>query len=149
MSLNFGKGNLSIAYNPTSAFPVDARTYFEDIPGGKTAYEQALEAAEGAEEVGSTNTKYYYGMKLLVKEGEDFIWYQISKNKTLIKEAEAPSRPQVVESEAEMNEILSNATETSIGTVYKYVGPTTNTYEQGALYILSGEIPDGDNVRYR
>ena len=66
-----------------------------------------------------------------------------------LAEAEAPSRPQEVETEAEMNEILANATEASIGTIYKYTGNTCDLYEQGALYILSDEIPDGDDVRYR
>jgi hypothetical protein len=29
MALTFGKNNRSIAFNPTSAFPLDARSYFE------------------------------------------------------------------------------------------------------------------------
>lgn len=72
MATNFGKGNRAIAFNPTSAFPLDARTYFE-------SYSEALAKAQTAEEVGSTNTQYHYGMKLLVKDGNTFIWYKIVK----------------------------------------------------------------------
>lgn len=72
MATNFGKGNRAIAFNPTSAFPLDARTYFE-------SYSEALAKAQTAEEVGSTNTQYHYGMKLLVKDGNTFTWYKIVK----------------------------------------------------------------------
>lgn len=141
MSLEFGKGNRSIAFNPTSAFPLDARAYFE-------SYTDAEAAAKRAEEVGSTNSAYHYGMKLLVYEDGVYTWYQISKDRELIPEANTTSHlPKIVSSEDEMNEILSNATEASIGTIYKFTG-TSNTYEQGALYILSDEIPDGDEERY-
>lgn len=77
MSLDFGKGNRSIAFNPTSAFPLDARCYFESLTDAQTA-------AAGAKEVGDTTTVYHYGMKLLVKEGETYTWYEISKSNTLV-----------------------------------------------------------------
>ena len=142
MSLDFGKVNRSVAFKPTSAFPLDTRTYFE-------RKKDAEAAARIAEEVGSTNTTYYYGMKLLVYEDGVNTWYQISEDKTLIPEANVTSHlPKPVSTEAEMNEILSNATESSIGTIYRYEGNTTNTYEKGALYIISDEIPDGDGVSY-
>ena len=54
MALNFGKLNFSTSFNPTSAFPLDARSYFE-------SYELAAAAAATAEEAGSSNTVYYYG----------------------------------------------------------------------------------------
>ena len=74
---NFGKLNFSVAFQPTSAFPVDGRTVF-------SSYASALAAAKTAEEVGSTNTKYYIGMKLLVvEEGVEPAWYTITKDKTL------------------------------------------------------------------
>ena len=81
MSLDFGKGNRSIAFNPTSAFPLDARCYFEDVTG-KTGLQAAQEAAEGAKEVGSTASSYYYGMKLLVKEDDKYNWYVIGQDAT-------------------------------------------------------------------
>ena len=79
MSLDFGKGNRSIAFNPTSAFPLDARCYFE-------SYAEAEAVATSAKEVGDTTTVYHYGMKLLVKEGETYTWYQISTDNTLVAE---------------------------------------------------------------
>lgn len=56
--------------------------------------------------------------------------------------------PIPVSSEAEMNEILESATEDNIGMVYKYMGETTETYEQGALYIIADATPVGDEVSY-
>lgn len=79
MATNFGKGNRAIAFNPTSAFPLDARTYFE-------SYDEALAKAQTAEEVGSTNTQYHYGMKLLVKDGNTFTWYKIVKGSPYLEE---------------------------------------------------------------
>jgi hypothetical protein len=54
MALDFGKGNRSIAFNPTSAFPLDARSYFE-------SYEEAAAAALTAVEAGSADSVYYFG----------------------------------------------------------------------------------------
>jgi hypothetical protein len=61
MAMNFGKGNRSIAFNPTSAFPLDARSYFE-------SYAEAEAAAAKALAAGSTNSVYYYGQTLVVVE---------------------------------------------------------------------------------
>lgn len=73
---DFGKINRSAAFNPTSAFPLDARSYFE-------SYAAALAAAAEAEAVGSTNTVYHYGQKLLVYEGGACTWYTIQPGGTL------------------------------------------------------------------
>jgi hypothetical protein len=54
MALDFGKLNFSVSFNPTSAFPLDARCYFE-------SYSEALEAAKSAVEAGGTDSVYYYG----------------------------------------------------------------------------------------
>lgn len=54
MAMNFGKGNRSVAFNPTSAFPLDARSYFE-------SYDAAVDAAALAKEAGSSESVYYYG----------------------------------------------------------------------------------------
>ena len=86
MSMNFGKGNRAIAFNPTSAFPLDARTYFE-------SYDDALAKAQTAEEVGSTNTQYHYGMKLLVNEDGVYTWYVITANNTLEPESNGGDEP--------------------------------------------------------
>ncbi len=61
MALNFGKLNFSTSFNPTSAFPLDARCYFE-------SFESAQAAALTAEAAGSSNTVYYFGETLAVLE---------------------------------------------------------------------------------
>ena len=76
---DFGKLNFSTSFNPTSAFPLDARCYFD----GDTAYEDAKAAAKKAEDVGSTNTIYHYGMKLLVNQSGSYAWYTITTSNTL------------------------------------------------------------------
>lgn len=81
---NFGKLNFSTSFKPTSAFPLDARTYFE----GDDAYDRAAAAAASAAEPGSTTTLYHYGMKLLVNQGGVYTWYEITTERALRKEAE-------------------------------------------------------------
>lgn len=78
MALTFGKGNRSVAFNPTSAFPLDARSYFE-------SYALALAAAQGAEEAGSSNTQYYFGQTLVVVENGVASFYTIQPDNTLSK----------------------------------------------------------------
>jgi hypothetical protein len=80
---NFGKLNFSTSFNPTSAFPLDARSYFD----GDNALEDAKAAASVAEDVGSTNTVYHYGQKLLVNQNGVYTWYVITTDKTLKTEA--------------------------------------------------------------
>lgn len=74
----FGKLNFSVALNPTSAFPLDARCYFNSLALAKAA-------AATAESVGSTDTVYYYGMKLMVDllDGTTPKWYIIQADGTL------------------------------------------------------------------
>lgn len=47
--------------------------------------------------------------------------------------------PIEVTTEAEMTALLTNATDESVGEVYKYTGETTDNYESGSLYILQAE----------
>ena len=61
MALNFGKLNFSTSFNPTSAFPLDARCYFENLASAQAA-------AATAEAAGSSNTVYYFGETLAVLE---------------------------------------------------------------------------------
>jgi hypothetical protein len=61
MAMDFARNNRSIAFNPTIAFPLDARSYFE-------SFESAKAAAATAEEAGSDKTIYYYGQTLSVVE---------------------------------------------------------------------------------
>lgn len=81
MALDFGKLNFSTSFNPTSGFPIDARTYFE-------SFESAQAAATTAEAAGSSSTVYYYGQILTVYEEGAVAAYQISGDKTLVKLAE-------------------------------------------------------------
>ena len=76
---DFGKLDFSTSFNPTSAFPIDARCYF-------TSLDLAKAAAATAEEAGSSNTKYYYGMKLVVDDGTDAKWYTIQRDGTLTED---------------------------------------------------------------
>lgn len=80
---DFGKLNFSTSFKPTSAFPLDGRSYFE----GDTALEDAMAAAKLAEDVGSTNTIYHYGQKLLVNQNGVYTWYEITTENTLKAEA--------------------------------------------------------------
>lgn len=92
MAMNFGKGNRSIAFNPTSAFPLDARSYFE-------SYSEAVAAAARAEAAGSTSTEYYFGQTLVVVENDKASFYIIQPNKTLspITSAEESGEEKVFE----------------------------------------------------
>jgi hypothetical protein len=76
MALTFGKGNRSVAFNPTSAFPLDARSYFE-------SYDLALAAAQTAEAAGSTNTQYYFGQTVVVVENNLAHFYIIQPDGSL------------------------------------------------------------------
>lgn len=76
---DFGKLNFSTAFNPTSAFPLDARSYF-------TSLEAAEAAAATAKEVGSTESVYYFGQKILVSENETETWYTIQRPGVLVAE---------------------------------------------------------------
>ena len=61
MAMNFPYGNRSQAFAATSAFPLDARTYFE-------SYDAALAAAAKAKPVGDSSTSYYFGQHVAVVE---------------------------------------------------------------------------------
>ena len=60
---DFGRLNFAVAFNPQSAFPIDARTLFY-------SYDDAVAAAKTAERAGSTNTVYYWGMRITVVNEE-------------------------------------------------------------------------------
>ena len=72
----FGKLNFSVSFNPTSAFPLDARSYFETLT-------EAQAAATTAGEAGSSTTTYYYGQTLVVVESGVATLYVIQPDKTL------------------------------------------------------------------
>lgn len=76
MALNFGKLNFSTSFNPTSAFPIDARQYFESLTSAQAAAATAVEA-------GSADSVYYFGMPLVVVESGVATLYVIQPDKTL------------------------------------------------------------------
>lgn len=76
MALDFGKLDFSISFNPTSAFPLDARSYFE-------SYEEANKAALSAVPAGNSESVYYYGQTLVVVENNEAIFYIIQPDNTL------------------------------------------------------------------
>ena len=61
MAMNFGKLNFAVGFNRTSAFPLDANSYFED-------YNAAVEAVAGAAEVGSADSAYYIGQIIIIND---------------------------------------------------------------------------------
>lgn len=73
---DFGKLNFSVSFNPTSAFPIDARYYFSTLAA-------AQEAAQGAVEVGSADGTYFIGENIVVVEGNSATLYVIQPNKSL------------------------------------------------------------------
>lgn len=90
--LKFGKANFSVAFRPTSAFPLDARMVFDSL-------ESAEVAAATAEEIGSKNTVYHYGMQVLVSDDDGDKWYVIQRDGTLLPvgSGDAPELPTVTE----------------------------------------------------
>ena len=93
MSLNFGKINRSAAFNPTTAFPLDARCYFE-------SYDLAAAAAASAKPAGDTTTTYYHGLTLVVVENNIATLYVIQPDGTL---AETGSKIEINEKAFEFN----------------------------------------------
>ena len=98
MAMEFGKLNFAVGFNRTSAFPLDANSYFE-------SYAEALAAARGAAEVGSSDSAYYLGQLIIVNDKTDaadkgIALYQITGvvgNATLTKFGQATSADELGE----------------------------------------------------
>ena len=82
--MDFGKLNFAVGFNRTSAFPLDANSYFE-------SYTDAVAAPASAAVVGSSDSAYYIGQLIIVKDENNFGLYQISATKTLVKFGQASS----------------------------------------------------------
>ena len=83
--IDFGKLNFAVGFNRTSAFPLDANSYFED-------YNEAVAAAASAAEVGSSDSAFYVGQLIIVKDTTNGVGlYQIGADKTLVKFGQASS----------------------------------------------------------
>ena len=61
MAMEFGKLNFAVGFNRTSAFPLDANSYFE-------SYAAAAAAVKGAAEVGSSDSAYYLGQLIIIND---------------------------------------------------------------------------------
>lgn len=72
MAMEFGKLNFAVGFNRTSAFPLDANSYFE-------SYDAAVTAVAGAAEVGSSDSAYYFGQQIAVVENGAATLYIIEK----------------------------------------------------------------------
>ena len=72
----FGKLNFAVAFNPQTAFPLDARYYFDSLSAAQTA-------AQGAVEVGSASGTYFFGQTVVVVEASVATLYVIQPDKTL------------------------------------------------------------------
>ena len=133
MALNFGKLNFSTSFNPTSAFPIDARTYFE-------SYELAVAAAGTAEEAGSANTTYYYGQILVVNEGGTVGAYQITPSKGLQKLAATTSsgnlEDDILELQGKVGQI--ETTLSTISSTLSTVEGTLSTHTENIATLSSG-----------
>lgn len=91
MAMDFGKLNFAVGFNRTSAFPLDANSYFE-------TYDDAVAAAAGAAVVGSADSAYYIGQLLIVNDGATGVGlYQINAGKTLTKFGQASSADELAE----------------------------------------------------
>ena len=73
---DFGKLNFSVAFNPTTAFPLDARYYFATLA-------EAQAAAAAAVEVGSSDGTYFFGESVCVVADGVASLYIIQPDKTL------------------------------------------------------------------
>lgn len=79
---NFGTLNFAVALNPTTAFPLDARSYFDDLA-------DAQAAALTADVAGGSNSVYYVGQSLVVVDDTASTLYVIQPDKTLAKPSDA------------------------------------------------------------
>ena len=114
---------------------------------GLTNYNPGIKLGAGLTPAGSGNFPLMQACDILVGDDNKRLDAELLELRRL-SGSEGLPLPKEVSTEAEMNDILASATADDIGSIYKYTGVTTNTYEHGALYILSGDIPDGDEVSY-
>lgn len=76
MAMTFGTLDFAVAFNRQTAFPLDAKSYFESL-------ELATAAAASAQEAGSSETTYYFGQTIAVVENGKATLYVIQPDKTL------------------------------------------------------------------
>lgn len=142
---DFGKLNFSTSFNPTSAFPLDARCYFKSLA-------LAEAAAATAEEVGSSNTVYYYGMKLFVDDGSSVKWYTIQRDRTLLEDstasgiAEAVVQQIVLQRLSEFVVIGPDEPESGPCLWFDTSDTTTNPEEEPVVYFVLDRDTEASDV---
>lgn len=112
-----------------------------------TNYKPGIKLGAGLTPAGNGNFPLMQASDILVGENDERLDAELLELRKLAGAEDLPL-PKEISTEGEMNAILSSATAEDIGTIYKYMGTTTDTYEYGALYIISSDIPDGDEVSY-
>ena len=80
---DFGKLNFAVSFNPQTAFPLDARYFFDSLT-------EAQAAAQGAVEVGSSTGTYFFGQEIVVVESGVATLYVIQPDKSLAPVGSAP-----------------------------------------------------------
>lgn len=74
--IDFGKLDFAVSFSPLTAFPLDARYYFE-------SFASANLAAQSAVEVGSSDGRYFFGENIVVVENGEAKMYIIQPDKSL------------------------------------------------------------------
>lgn len=152
MATTFGTGNRSIAFAPTSAFPLNANSYFE-------SYEAAFAAANTAAEAGDTNTKYYYGQEIVVVEDSVATLYIIQPDKTLKEVGELSGDNKIILDELRKNTIYKWSFESDIDSGFNYVNNNSiysifnNGWSIGDTWKITadieGQFGDGKTVTFK
>lgn len=74
--IDFGKLDFAVSFSPLTAFPLDARYYFESLTSANLA-------AQSAVEVGSSDGRYFFGENIVVVENGEAKMYIIQPDKSL------------------------------------------------------------------
>ena len=74
--IDFGKLDFAVSFSPLTAFPLDARYYFESLASANLA-------AQSAVEVGSSDGRYFFGENIVVVENGEAKMYIIQPDRSL------------------------------------------------------------------
>ena len=139
MAMTFGKLDFAVAFNRQTAFPLDAKSYFESLAAAQAA-------AATAEEAGSSSTTYYYGQTVAVVENSIATLYVIQPDKTLKEVGSGKSQPmKFVADEAEM--LALQLTDDDIGQqIYREDTHTVWIYKGGDASQISNWVESSGQV---
>ena len=137
--MTFGKLDFAVAFNRQTAFPLDAKSYFESLAAAQAA-------AATAEEAGSSSTTYYYGQTVAVVENSIATLYVIQPDKTLKEVGSGKSQPmKFVAGEAEM--LALQLTNEDVGQqVYREDTHTVWIYKDGDASPLANWVESSGQV---